>query len=319
MLVTIEGHSPLAVTETCPFLLKAATVLILSSIAGISQVPASSPPAAAQAQPAASMAPKPLPSFYRNVVVVDPSHGGPDTGAKLPDDLLEKNVTLAFAQRLRPLLTAQGFAVVSTRDSDPQEMLTTDQRAGTANHARPLACLLLHATSSGSGIHVASSSLSSSEDTLPRALRWDEAQAGASAMSLRLANEVGLALSNAHLPVILLRASVPPIDNLICPAVIVEIAPLAPAGGSRSSVTDTAYQQHVAEAIALGLASFRTHNAPAPSAPPPLPRPVPPASTPKPSEPKPIAPNTAPATKPEAKPSTPVPAATPATNPGAPR
>jgi N-acetylmuramoyl-L-alanine amidase len=306
------------VTEIRHFILKAATALMLCSIADIAQTPAAAP-TAAQAQPAVSTAPKPLPLFYRNVVVVDPAHGGPDTGAQLPNDVLEKNVTLTFAQRLRPLLAAQGFAVAGTRDSDPTEMLTTDQRAGTANHARPLACLLLHATSSGSGIHVASSSLDSSDDT-PRAIRWDGAQAGASAMSLRLANEVGLALSNAHLPVILLRASVPPIDNLTCPAIIVEIAPLAPSGGSRSPVTDSAYQQHVAEAIALGLASYRTHNAPTPVSAPLVPsRPVPPAPVAKPSGPKPVAPSPIPAAKPEAKPSTPAPAANPVSNPGAPR
>jgi N-acetylmuramoyl-L-alanine amidase len=304
------------VTDTCNFIFKAATALILSSIAGIPQTPTTAVQPTAQAQPAVSTSPKPLPAFYRNVVVVDPAHGGPDTGAHLPDDVLEKNVTLVFAQRLRPLLAAQGFAIVGTRDSDPADMLTADQRAGTANHARPLACVLLHASSSGSGIHVASSSLSSSDEAQPRALRWAEAQVGASAMSLRLANEVGLALSNAHLPVILLRASVPPIDNLTCPAIIVEISPLTPSGGSRSPVTDTAYQQHVAEAIALGLASFRTHNAPAPSAPPPA-RPATPAQ--RPPEPKPATPSTTPAAKPEAKPSTPAPVAKPSANPGAPR
>jgi len=305
------------VTDICPFILKATTALILSATTGVSQTLAPvTQSAAQQAQPAAPSVPKPLPAFYRNLIVVDPAHGGPDTGARLPDDALEKNVTLTFAQRLRPLLVAQGFAVASTRDSDPTDMLTTDQRAGTANHARPLACLLLHATSSGSGIHIASSPLTAS-DVQPRALRWNEAQTGAAAMSLRLANEVGLALSDAHLPVILLRASVPPIDSLICPAVIIEIAPLAPSGGSRSPVTDTAYQQHVAEAVALGLASFRTHNAPAPVTPPPAPsaRPAAPAAPTKPVESM-TAPSSGAPIGPQAKPSTPAP---PATNPGAPR
>ncbi|MBS1798459.1 MAG: N-acetylmuramoyl-L-alanine amidase [Acidobacteria bacterium] len=290
-------------TNTRLSILKAATALVLCSVAGISQTPDAP-------QPAVPSPPKPLPSFYRNVVVIDPAHGGPDNGAQLPDDVLERNVTLAFAQKLRPLLAAQGFAVTATRDSDPTEMLTADQRAGMANHSRPLACLLLHATSSGTGIHVASSSLSATDDMQPRALRWDAAQAGSAAMSLRLANEVGLALSNAHLPVVLLRASVPPIDNLTCPAIIVEIAPLVPAGGSRSPVTDATYQQHVAEAIALGLASFRTHNAPAPAAPSPTPRPATSEASPA---PKPASP--APAAKPEAKP----PVTAPAANPGAPR
>jgi N-acetylmuramoyl-L-alanine amidase len=108
-------------------------------------------------------------------------------------------------------------------------------------------------------------------------------------MSLRLANEIGLALQSAHLPVVLLRASVPPIDNLICPAVAIELAP-----SSNTPVTDAAYQQHIAEAIASALASFRTHNAPPPAAipapPPPAPRPAPTTAAPAPSTSTPGAP-----------------------------
>jgi N-acetylmuramoyl-L-alanine amidase len=95
-------------------------------------------------------------------------------------------------------------------------------------------------------------------------------------MSLRLANEIGIAFTNSRLPVTLLRASAPPIDNLICPAVAVELAP-----SSGTPVTNAAYQQRVAEAIAAALSSFRTHNAPAPPAappPPPTPKPAPPAA-----------------------------------------
>jgi N-acetylmuramoyl-L-alanine amidase len=83
-------------------------------------------------------------------------------------------------------------------------------------------------------------------------------------MSLRLANEVGLTIDAAHLPVLLLRASVPPVDNLICPAIAVELGPLKTASGKATLVSDSSYQQRVAAAIASGLASFRTHNAPPP-------------------------------------------------------
>lgn len=284
-------------TEIRLSILKAATAILLSGTAhGIAQTPAQPAAAlsAAQAQPAQPALPKPLPSFYRNLIVIDPAHGGPDQGANLAGGAVEKDVTLAFAQRLRPALAAQGFTVVTTRDSDPSDVIASDQRAGTANHVRPLACLVLHATTTGSGIHIATSAIERATDATPRVLRWNDAQAGALDMSLRLANEIGLALSNAHLPVVLLRASVPPIDNLTCAASVVEIAPLAPAGGSPSPVNDAAYQQHVAEAIALGLASFRTHNAPAPTS-------VPVTQPTVPTRPAPV-----PAAEPEA------PAATPA-------
>ena len=280
----------------------AATLLLLTAISSYGaqtapppapQTPSSPAQPAAQAIPqSASALPRQLPPFYRNLILLDPAHGGPDTGAHLPDSALEKDVDLAFAQRLRPALAAQGFTVLSTRDSDPSADLPSDQRAGAANHARPLACILMHATATGSGIHIATSALPplDGQPSASRALPWQTAQAATMPMSLRLANEIGLALVHADLPIVLLRASVPPIDNLTCAAVSVEIAPLKPKTGTPSAVTNAAYQQRIAEAIAAGLASFRTHNAPAPSPgaapPPPAPRPAAPA-------PKPPAPETA--------------------------
>lgn len=222
----------------------------------------------AAAQPVAP--PKPAPAFYRNLIVLDPAHGGRDNGAQLSNSTVEKDVTLAFAQKLRPVLAAQGFTVVTTRDSDPPDELTTDQRAGTANHVRPIACIVIHAASTGSGVHIVSSSLPETDTKASpnRALAWNKAQAPMLPMSLRLANEVGLTLEAAHLPVLLLRASVPPIDNLICPAIAIEIAPLRDAAGKATLASDSAYQQRAVTAIAMGLASFRMHNAPAPTNPP---------------------------------------------------
>jgi N-acetylmuramoyl-L-alanine amidase len=224
------------------------------------------PPAASSTIGQPAPPPKPPPAFYRNLIVVDPAHGGRDNGAQLSNSAVEKDITLAFAQKLRPALVAQGFTVVATRDSDPSDELTTDQRAGTANHIRPLACITLHATMVGSGIHVVSSSLQPIETkSAGRALVWNKAQAPTIAMSLRLANEVGLALEAARLPVLLLRASVPPLDNLTCPAIAIEISPLKQSSGKATPVFDSGYQQRAVTALAQGLASFRTHNAPAPT------------------------------------------------------
>ena len=94
----------------------------------------------------------------RTVVVLDPGHGGTDAGSHIGDNVVEKNVTLALALRLRSLLIARGFLVVLTRDSDaPTEgnaagtPLTLDDRAGIANHARAAACLMLLAPGRGNG------------------------------------------------------------------------------------------------------------------------------------------------------------------------
>ncbi len=51
------------------------------------------------------------------IIVIDAGHGGEDGGAGA-NGVLEKDVNLAIALRLRDMLTAGGYKVVMTRDSD---------------------------------------------------------------------------------------------------------------------------------------------------------------------------------------------------------
>jgi N-acetylmuramoyl-L-alanine amidase len=195
----------------------------------------------------------------RTIILLDPGHGGPDTGAHLPNNVLEKDMTLAFAGRLRALLTTSGFSVIATRDADPAVTFTTDQRAEIANHAHPTACLVLHATSSGNGIHIVTSALTENIEEPHAPTPWNTAQAASIPQSLSLANEIGLALQHSKLPVILSRVSLRPLDNLTCPAVAIEIAPLTPADSDATPITDATYQQNVAKAISTAIASWRSH------------------------------------------------------------
>lgn len=61
-----------------------------------------------------------VPEFRRRaLIVVDPGHGGEDTGAIAPDGLMEKTVTLAIARRLKKLIDAQpDMRAVLTRRGD---------------------------------------------------------------------------------------------------------------------------------------------------------------------------------------------------------
>ena len=268
--ITINHISP-TVTPTRRHFLHIATTLVLSIPTCLSTAQAPQPPQQTSPQPTPTQlqptVPKPAPAFYRNIIILDPAHGGPDAGARLANGAQEKDVTLAFTARLRTLLAAAGFTVLSTRDSDPSALLTTDQRASVANHARPLACLLLHATTSGTGVHVVTSALQPPDDPASAriALPWQTAQASTLSQSLRLANQLGLALQNSKLPSALMRASVPPIDSLTCAAAAVEIAPLSHSGAQSTPATDGSYQQQVAQAIANGLSAYREQFAPPPA------------------------------------------------------
>jgi len=246
-----------------------------------------------ESHPVPTVAPKPKPTispaaalaqlqsgpFNRTVIVLDPAHGGGDSGSRMNDQLVEKDVTLALAFRLRSLLSARGFTVIMTREDDaassaPGTPLSFDDRAGIANHARPLACLLLHATASGTGVHVYTSELSPAPgETVPTP--WLTAQAPWVTQSQALAKQVGTAFGRAKVPAVVSRASVRPLDSLTCPALVLE---LAPSTTDAATLSDGSYQQRVAEALADSLVVWKNQAQPPtrilpppspPSAPPP--------------------------------------------------
>ena len=54
----------------------------------------------------------------KRIIVLDPGHGGLDSGTSGVNGLLEKDLVLAEGLRLSKVLTARGYAVYMTRDSD---------------------------------------------------------------------------------------------------------------------------------------------------------------------------------------------------------
>jgi len=64
-------------------------------------------------------------------VVLDPGHGGKDTGAVGSGGVKEKDVTLDIARRLAPVLTAQGLQVMLTRVEDG--FVSLEERTARAN------------------------------------------------------------------------------------------------------------------------------------------------------------------------------------------
>jgi len=195
------------------------------------------------------------------MVVLDAAHGGDDTGGKLSDGEPEKAFTLALSVRLRSLLGARGIQVVTTRESDAA--VEVNRRAEIANHANAQACLSLHASETGTGIHLFVSSLSpapSGEGV--RFVAWKTAQSAWVTRSLALAGVLNSGLLHAGMNVTLGRTSLPAVDSMACPAVAVEIAPEAAAEGTpgqapRAELNDPAYQARVAEALAAAMLEWR--------------------------------------------------------------
>ncbi len=196
----------------------------------------------------------PAPAAARLVVVIDAAHGGDDTGGRLASGRFEKDANLAFSVRLRSLLGARGFMVVTTRESDAT--LTPDRRVEIANHLHALACLSLHASESGSGVHLFTSSLAPSQ--LARFTAWKTAQSAWITRSLALAGALNSALQQTGTNVTLSRTDLVGVDSMTCPAVAIEIAPARAADGSVTAEPDDAdYQSRIAATLANAVLAWR--------------------------------------------------------------
>jgi N-acetylmuramoyl-L-alanine amidase len=190
----------------------------------------------------------------RFVVVIDAAHGGDDTGAHLSSGQLEKAANLALSVRLRSLLAARGFQVVTTRENDASVDL--NHRAEIANHASAAVCLSLHVTESGSGVHLFASSLAPAPPT--RFMPWKTAQAAWETRSLALAGAVNSALTHAGLNVTLGRIPLPGVESMTCPALAVELGPQRDPDKKITAEPDNPdYQAQVATALAAAVLEWR--------------------------------------------------------------
>jgi N-acetylmuramoyl-L-alanine amidase len=239
----------------------ATLALVLVGCAGVSgwgqgqAAPAAQTGQAPSTAPVGQTATAPVAPTPRAVIVIDAAHGGEDGGAQLGNGALEKNITLAISVRLRSLLSARGIYVVTTRESDVT--LDATRRVEIANHAGAEACVSIHATSSGVGIHLFTSSLAPTAAT--RIAPWRTAQSAWIPKSLALAGVVNSSLQQAGFSVSIARTNLPGLDSMTSPAIAIELA--TPSGDGTNDapmLTDPAYQAHVAELLAAALVEWRS-------------------------------------------------------------
>jgi len=127
-----------------------------------------------------------------------------------------------------------------------------------------VACIVIHATATGSGVHIYTSTLpppmADVDSGAPSAylpIPWDAAQSGFVGKSLSLASSFSSALGSNHLPTSVGQAPLRPLDNMMCPAVAVEMAPLPAPGVGSTPASDANYQQQVATTLAAALRTWR--------------------------------------------------------------
>jgi N-acetylmuramoyl-L-alanine amidase len=200
------------------------------------------------------------------VIVLDAAHGGDDIGARGRDGVLEKNLVAQLVARTRlRLVGTQKYRVLLTRVGDVNPPF--EQRAITANTARPAAFLSFHAGNLGittPRVMVYSYQPSSETGTEPEAeehqllvpwtqiyrLHQERSRALAEALQQKLALIPGV---TADKPAVAPERSLRSID---APSVAIEVGSLTTDEDS-GALTDPNFQQQISNAIAAGIEAFR--------------------------------------------------------------
>jgi N-acetylmuramoyl-L-alanine amidase len=111
------------------------------------QAPQTQQPQSQPETPHPNGAPASRPTAPVPMIVLDPAHGGTDTGARGENSLTEKEVVLQIARTLQAQLLTQGYHVVMTRSDDSNP--SYDDRAAVANAYRNAVFITIHVGSSG--------------------------------------------------------------------------------------------------------------------------------------------------------------------------
>jgi N-acetylmuramoyl-L-alanine amidase len=229
--------------------------LVLSAqVSGQNSAPSVQPPNAASSSNSA--APQNRPGL--NIVVLDPAHGGTDTGARGTGGIRESEMVLDFVQQVRRALESQGFQVLQTRQAN--ENPSFDDRSALANAQTGAVFVSLHISSAGLPgtvrVYV------NSDLPAPRGMRdgngllsWDRAQAPFLGLSHKLGDAVqgNLAIKFRGSPSTAQASAIRQLRTTAAPAIAVEI--------SSVSVRDRGELDRmipgVADAIARGISIFR--------------------------------------------------------------
>jgi N-acetylmuramoyl-L-alanine amidase len=228
------------------------------------------------------------PTVAQPVIVLDPGHGGVETGAIGSSGLEEKDVTLDIARRLKPLLEKHGVTVVLTRDED--RVLPLDDRTAIANQNRAELFVSIHVNASkrksalGAETYFLSTDATDDEARTLAALEnkayapqqvatpasggpdrglelilWDLAQNSYLAESSRLAERVQHEMNTlaGTKDRGVRQAPFRVLMGATMPAILVEAAFISnPAEESR--LKDAAAKDKIAEAIARAIVEYRT-------------------------------------------------------------
>jgi len=205
------------------------------------------------------------------VIVLDPAHGGTDTGARGENGVAEKDIVLQIARAVREQLSRDAYRVLLTRNDDSNP--SYDDRAALANAYRDAIFISLHVSSTGTpgtarayydqfSTPIPQPSVATGPGAKPAAAPpasslavWEQAQRPYLDTSHRLADliQADLAQSFSGSPSASIAAPVRALRSVTEPAVAIEISSVS--GSTPDALAATAGP--VAAAIAHGISALR--------------------------------------------------------------
>jgi N-acetylmuramoyl-L-alanine amidase CwlD len=187
----------------------------------------------------------PPPGSNPRLIVIDPGHGGSDTGA-MHNGLVEKYLTLDIANRLRAILVSRGWLVKMTRDRDVDVVAPNDDartelqgRCDIANNAGARLFVSIHINSFTSPVL----SGTTTYYYKPNDVKF------AAAVQRRLISLLGTKDDGVR------RENFYVVRHTTMPAVLVEAAFLSNPQDA-AKLKNPAFLQNVAEGIADGIADY---------------------------------------------------------------
>jgi N-acetylmuramoyl-L-alanine amidase len=183
------------------------------------------------------------------VVVVDPGHGAHDKGCSCVENgnaVMEKNLTLAIAKKVRDTLAEEGVNVILTRSTDV--FIPLKERPGVANENN--ADLFV-------SIHIDDCPRANTASGTTSYYHMNDANSRALAHSIvsRIAQVSGLPSRGARSDSILYGSGLSVLRNSLVPATLVEIGYINNAV-DRHKMTNDEFQQSVAQAIVNGIRGY---------------------------------------------------------------
>lgn len=201
-------------------------------------------------------------------MVIDPGHGGEDTGLSIANNLVEKELTLTVALKLKPLLASDSqVQVLLTRGEDLNPSIT--DRTVFANRLKAGLFLSIHLIEQRSPnqsevfvyqyspLEVSKREAKTSASLDRRLVSWKEGQLRHLKKSLLLAQEVHASFyppwQRGAQPIIGLPLAI--LAGIDMPAIVVEISAISK-DQTESSINVEVWLNHIAENIFNGIKQY---------------------------------------------------------------